>query len=141
MSLSRGRVDAGHSRMAGKARGDRPSLAMYIRKYCPMYIREVTIEMVSVAELRAELSSVLEKLQTAHRPVYVTQRGRPRAVLVALDEYNALIERLEYLDDSIEGILGEQRRRDGEKGRSVAAYMAERKRRDARVPRRATAKP
>lgn len=105
-----------------------------------MYIREVTIEMVSVAELRAELSSVLEKLQEAHRPVYVTQRGRPRAVLVSLDEYNALIERLEYLDDSIEGMLGEQRRLAGEKGRSLASYTEERRRRDARVPRRAAAK-
>lgn len=113
---------------------------MYISKYRPMYSLDVAIEMVSVAELRAELSSVLEKLQKAHRPVYVTQRGRPRAVLVSLDEYNALIERLEYLDDSIEGMLGEQRRLAGEKGRSLTAYTAERKRRDARVSRRAATK-
>lgn len=96
--------------------------------------------MVSVADLRAQLSSVLEKLQRAHRPVYVTQRGQPRAVLVSFDEYNALIEQVEYLEDSLEGIAGEQRRLAGEKGRSLEAYLAERKRKRAPVPRRATAK-
>lgn len=96
--------------------------------------------MVSVADLRAELSSVLEKLQKAHGPVYVTQRGRPRAVLVSLDEYNALIEQVEWLEDSLEGIAGEQRRLAGEKTRSLESYLAERKRKGARVPRRAATK-
>lgn len=111
-----------------------------MRKYSPMYIEEVAVEVVSVADLRAQLSTVLERLQNAHQPVYVTQRGQPRAVLVSYDEYNALIEQIEWLDDSLEGIAGEQRRLAGEKTRSLQAYLTERKRKRGRVPRRTATK-
>lgn len=106
--------------------------------YARMYIGPVSIDVVSVAELRAQLSAVLEKLRDAHRPVYVTQRGRPRAVLVSVGDYDALVEQVEYLEDSLEAIAGRERRRAGERTRSLTSYLQGRKR--GRVPRRAATK-
>jgi len=47
-------------------------------------------------------------------PLYLTQRGKPRAVLLDIDEYRMLIEQLEHLDDSLEAFLARERRERGE---------------------------
>jgi len=47
-------------------------------------------------------------------PLYLTQRGKPRAVLLDIDEYRVLIEQLEHLDDSLEAVLARERRERGE---------------------------
>ena len=60
----------------------------------------MAIRVVGVRQLRDELASVLEDL-ASHDEVIVTQRGEGRAVLIALGRYNELIERLEYLEDSL----------------------------------------
>ena len=71
-------------------------------------------EFVTVAQLRAELAGVLARLGKKRGPVYVMQRGQPRAVLVDVDEYRALLEQLEYLDDSLEAMLAHDRWVKGE---------------------------
>lgn len=71
-------------------------------------------QFITVAQLRAEMATVLDRLDKAHGHVYLTQRGQPRAVLVDIKEYEALIEQLEYLDDSMEAILAHERLRRGE---------------------------
>ena len=82
--------------------------------YGPMYSPEMADEFITVAQLRAEMAKVLARLGKTHGHVYVLQRGQPRAVLVDLKEYAALIEQLEYLDDSMEAILAHQRFERGE---------------------------
>lgn len=80
-----------------------------------MYSDPVADEFVTVAKLRAEMARILARLGHGRGgPVYLTQRGRPRAVLLDVDEYRALIEQLEYLDDSIEALLAHQRIERGE---------------------------
>lgn len=82
--------------------------------YAQMYSSRMADEFISVAQLRAEMAKVLARLGKAHGHVYLTQRGQPRAVLVDVKEYRALIDQLEYLDDSIEAMLAQQRLDRGE---------------------------
>ena len=89
-------------------------------------------EFVTVARLRAEMASVLARLGE-HGPLYLTQRGRPRAVLLDVDEYKALLEQLEYLDDSVEALLAKARRENHQEStRPLAAVI--RARRAGSVP-------
>lgn len=71
-------------------------------------------EFVTVARLRAEMADILARLEPDKGPVYVTQRGLPRAVLMDVEEYRALMDRLEYLDDSLEAMLVNERIERGE---------------------------
>jgi prevent-host-death family protein len=86
---------------------------MYVTAYGLMYNRSVANEFMSVARLRAEMADVLARL--GHDgPLYLTQRGKPRAVLLDVDEYRVLLEQLEHLDDSLEALLARERRERGE---------------------------
>lgn len=63
----------------------------------------MALTIVPVKQLRAELADVLRELD-AGKDVVITQRGQGRAVLMDLQRYNDLIERLEYLEDSIDAL-------------------------------------
>ncbi len=81
--------------------------------YRLMYNTLMANEFMTVARLRAEMAGVLARL--GHDgPLFLTQRGRPRAVLLDIDEYRALVEQLEHLDDSLEALLARERRERGE---------------------------
>ncbi len=73
----------------------------------------MALQMVTVADLRGRLAELLEKVQQARGPLYVTQRGQARAVLLAVEEYDALLDQLEYLDDSLEAHRSKERRESG----------------------------
>ena len=90
--------------------------------------------MLSVADLRAQLANVLEKLSTNAGPLYVTQRGQARAVLLSVDEYERLTDQLEYLEDSL--TIAEGRVRDTSDARPRSLEEVERDlRRRGRLPR------
>ncbi len=90
--------------------------------------------MLSVADLRAQLANVLEKLSTNAGPLYVTQRGQARAVLLSVDEYERLTDQLEYLEDSL--TIAEERVRDTSDARPRSLEEVERDlRRRGRLPR------
>lgn len=82
--------------------------------YALMYIPRVADEFVTVAELRAEMAKILARLAKAHGHVYLTQRGQPRAVLIDIEQYQALVDQLEYLDDSLEVLLARDREARGD---------------------------
>jgi prevent-host-death family protein len=69
----------------------------------------MAINVVGARQLRSELARVLEEL-SAVGEVVVTQRGHGKGVLVDFDRYNALLDRLEYLEDSLDAAEG---RREG----------------------------
>lgn len=52
-----------------------------------------------LAEFRANLATVLKQVQRTKRPVILTQHGRSAAVLLDARDYEALIDRLEVLQD------------------------------------------
>lgn len=91
-----------------------------------MYHIAVANEFMTVARLRAEMADVLARL--GHDgPLYLTQRGKPRAVLLDIDEYRTLVEQLEHLDDSLEALVARERRERGEEtSRPLADVIRER---------------
>lgn len=54
---------------------------------------------VSISELKTNLAMLIGRLDTEGVPVYVTQHGKPKAVLVKYDDYEALQEKVETLED------------------------------------------
>src|SRR6266542_4143484 len=71
----------------------------------PLKVMSVTV--VGTRQLRDELASVLERLSELEE-VVITQRGEGKAVLVDLTRYNQLVERLEYLEDTLDAVQGER---------------------------------
>ena len=52
-----------------------------------------------LSEFRANAAAFVEQVQTTHRPIVLTQRGRGAAVLMDVNEYERLVERAEVLED------------------------------------------
>ena len=58
-------------------------------------------KIVTVSELKMNLARVMAQLEAEGVPVYVTQHGKPKAVMVQYKEYEALLENLEDLEDAL----------------------------------------
>src|SRR5260221_407293 len=54
---------------------------------------------VPVRELRSDLAQLLDEVTNLREHIVVTRRGRPAAVLIPLDEYDASEEPAELLSD------------------------------------------
>lgn len=67
----------------------------------------MSVTVVGTRQLRDELASVLERLSELEE-VVITQRGEGKAVLLDLTRYNQLVERLEYLEDTLDAVQGER---------------------------------
>ena len=52
-------------------------------------------------DLRARLGRELDGLKGTQEALYVSKRGRLAGVLVDADQYAELLERLDYLEDSL----------------------------------------
>lgn len=64
------------------------------------------ILVMPISDLRNKGRNVLEKVQ--QQPAVITQRGRPQAVLVNYDQYNAMINRLEALEVARDALIIER---------------------------------
>jgi prevent-host-death family protein len=88
---------------------------------------------VSVSEARATLASLIEQVETGE-PYFLVSRSRMRAVLMGIGQYDALLEHLEDLEDSLEILRAKV---EGEPSRPLEEYAREREaRHPARVSRR-----
>ena len=54
---------------------------------------------VPFTEARATLTELLDEVKERHEHVVITRNGRPAGVLLSSDEYEALAETLEVLED------------------------------------------
>ena len=54
---------------------------------------------VTVSELKVRLGALMAELEGQGIPLYVTQYGKPKAVLARYDEYEALTKKVEDLED------------------------------------------
>ena len=54
---------------------------------------------VPFTEARARLSELLDDVNERHEHVVITRNGRPAAVVLSSEEYDALAETLEVLED------------------------------------------
>lgn len=57
------------------------------------------IRIMGVTEARQGLTELVRNLDD---PVYVTVHGKPRAVIVSYDTFEALLEKVEELEDSLD---------------------------------------
>jgi prevent-host-death family protein len=55
----------------------------------------------TVTQLRAELASLLESLQDG--PLLVLSHSKPAAILIEPEMFESLVERVEYLEDLMDG--------------------------------------
>jgi prevent-host-death family protein len=56
-------------------------------------------KVVPFTKARAELSELLDDVETRHEHVVVTRKGRPVAIVISTDEWEAIEETLEILQD------------------------------------------
>ena len=56
---------------------------------------------VTAEDLRARLGRELDALRESEEALYVSKRGRLAAVVLDADRYAELLDRLEYLEDSL----------------------------------------
>jgi PHD/YefM family antitoxin component YafN of YafNO toxin-antitoxin module len=56
---------------------------------------------VTAEDLRAKLGRELDALRESDEALYVSKRGRLAGVLLDADRYADLLDRLEYLEDSL----------------------------------------
>ena len=103
-----------------------------------MVILVTMTETRSLAEAKAHLSELVARAVKEHERFTVTVHGRPAAVLLAVDDLEALEETIAVLSDAdvvraLDQADGELARGEGEGHESLAAAMA------ARRARRSTA--
>jgi len=54
---------------------------------------------VTVSELKVKLGALMAELEEQGVPLYVTRHGKPEAVLARYDEYEALLRKIEDMED------------------------------------------
>jgi PHD/YefM family antitoxin component YafN of YafNO toxin-antitoxin module len=65
---------------------------------------------VTAEDLRARLGRELDALRETEEALYVSKRGRLAGVLLDPDRYAELIERLDYLEDSLAALQAREDR-------------------------------
>jgi antitoxin Phd len=65
---------------------------------------------VTADDLRAKLGRELDTLRESEEALYVTKRGRLAGVLIDPEQYAQLIERLDYLEDSLAALQARDER-------------------------------
>jgi prevent-host-death family protein len=67
---------------------------------------------ITATELRSRLGRELDAVTGSDDALYVSKRGRVVGVLLDVDRYAELVERLEYLEDSAAAIHARSARAD-----------------------------
>lgn len=65
---------------------------------------------VTADDLRARLGKELDALKESREALYVSKRGRLAAVVLDSEHYAELVERLDYLEDSIAALTARDER-------------------------------
>ena len=80
----------------------------------------MTTKIVPISDLRRQTSRIIRTLQEEGDVVYITQHGRPAAVLVEYEQYEALLGQLDDLAD-----LASREVAADEPERDYEAFLAE----------------
>ncbi len=82
---------------------------------------QMTDTTLPLAEIKAKLSEVVDRVENRHERITLTRNGRPAAVLISPDDLDALEDTLEILSnpDAMREI--KQAREEIERGETVSA--------------------
>jgi antitoxin YefM len=78
-------------------------------------------ETLPLAEIKAHLSEIVDRVEEQHERVTLTRNGRPAAVLISPEDLEALEDTLELLADPKARAEIEQARKDIARGKGVRA--------------------
>ena len=67
---------------------------------------------IASEDLRARLGRELDGLKDTHEALYVSKRGRLAGVLVDANQYAELLDRIDYLEDSLAALQARVERDD-----------------------------
>ena len=67
---------------------------------------------VTAEDFRARLGRELDALRASDDALYVSKRGRLAGVVLDVDRYAELVERLEYLEDSLAALEAREEARN-----------------------------
>lgn len=81
--------------------------------------------LVGVSELRNRLDRVLE--QARHHKVIIEKRNKPVAVLIAIDQYNAMEEILDRIEDLELGCAAKEREKSSQSSDYISIEKAYKK--------------
>lgn len=65
---------------------------------------QISEDIVPLAQFKARASQVFRQLHREHRPVVITQNGKPAAVLITPQEYDRLQQRDLFVEAVQEGL-------------------------------------
>ena len=80
----------------------------------------MTTIIMPISDLRRQTSRIIRTIKEEGEVVYITQHGRPAAVLVAYEQYEALLGQLEELADLASLVAAAD-----EPAREYEAFLAE----------------
>lgn len=75
----------------------------------------------SLSEFRANASAFIERVKTEHRPLVLTQHGKSSAVLIDVEDYQKLLDKVQLLEE----ISGARRELDEGKGMEQDEFFAQ----------------
>ncbi|MDZ4863023.1 MAG: type II toxin-antitoxin system Phd/YefM family antitoxin [Gemmatimonadota bacterium] len=81
----------------------------------------LTDDVRPLSELRANLAAFVQRVRKTGRPMVLTQHGRSAAVLVDVEAYEDLLERVELLEDV------QKAERQVAQGRGISPAQAKRR--------------
>ena len=65
------------------------------------------IKSISISEARPKLTHLVDEVAQGGEPYFVISNSELKAVLIGIDDYNALRERLEDLEDTVDILKAE----------------------------------
>lgn len=86
-----------------------------------MTIILVMSETLPLAEIKAHLSEIVDRVEEQHERITLTRNGRPAAILMSPDDLEALEDTLELLADPRARAEIERARTDIAKGKGIGA--------------------
>ena len=88
----------------------------------------IASNLVPVSEFKSRAAECIQRLSETAEPMVITQNGRAAAVLLSPAEYDALTERIRFVEAVEEGLRDEAEGRtssDVELGRQLKAALAQ----------------
>ena len=68
----------------------------------------MSIYFVTTSEIRTSISRILAKVKKEAAPFYITKSGKPAAVILDVNWYQAMMNMLEDVDDSQDSVLAKR---------------------------------